>query len=179
MKSSNINVLTSAAVFKNGLGCKTVLTADMSRDRYSFNSFVRGHHVYKDEWTPTVGESLNCVREPLNEKDMRDDKVVGHVPLSYSRCVSQFLEISSSTVTCTVTGKRVNGGGGYGLEVPCQYSFKGNSLAVKWLSERIAKERKIVEDALARNQERQTGSKRKQQGNNSGESCSSAKKARK
>ena len=53
-----------------------------------------------------------------------------------------------------VTGKRVNRGCGYGLEVPCQYSFKGNSLAVKWLSERIAKERKIVEDALARNQER-------------------------
>ena len=28
-----------------------------------------GPHVYKDEWTPTVGESLNCLREPLNEKD--------------------------------------------------------------------------------------------------------------
>ena len=38
--------------------------------------------------------------------------------MSYSCCVCQFLEISSSTVTCTVTGKRVNRGGGYGLEVP-------------------------------------------------------------
>jgi len=57
---------------------------------------------------------------------------------------------------------KVNQGGGYGLEVPCQYSFKGNLLAVKWLSEHIAKERKIVEDALTRNQERNTGSKRKQ-----------------
>lgn len=135
---------------------------------HSFNSFVRGHHVYKDEWTPTVGESLNCVREPLNGKDknavavMRDDKVVGHVLLPYSRCVSQILEINSSAVTCTVTGKRVNRGGGYGLEVPCQYSFKGNSLTVKGLSERFAKERKIFEDALARNQERKTGSKREQ-----------------
>ena len=72
--------------------------------------------------------------------------------MSYSRCVRQFLEISSSTVTCTVTGKRVNRGDGYGLEVPCQYSSKGNSLAVKWLSEHLAKERKKVEDALARNQ---------------------------
>lgn len=60
-----------------------------------------------------------------------------------------------------LTGKRVNQGGGYGLEVPCQYSFKGNSLAVKWLSERIAKERKIVEDTLTRNQERKTSSKRR------------------
>ena len=79
---------------------------------------MRGHHVYKDEWTPTVGESLNCGQEPLNEKDktavavMRDDKLVSHVPLSFSRCGSQYLEISSSTVTCTVTGKRVNRGGG-------------------------------------------------------------------
>ena len=67
------------------------------------------------------------------------------------------MEIGFSTVTCTVTGKRVNLGGGYGLEVPCHYSSKGDLLVVKWLSERIAKERKIVEDALARNQERKTG----------------------
>ena len=67
--------------------------------------------------------------------------MVGHVPLSYSCCVSQFLEISSSTVTCMVTGKGVNQGRGYGLGVPCWYSFKRNSLALKWLSEHIAKER--------------------------------------
>ena len=59
--------------------------------------------------------------------------------MSYSRCVSQsVLEINSSTVTCTETDKRVNRGGGYNLEVPCQYSFKGNSLVVKWLSGPIA-----------------------------------------
>ena len=67
---------------------------------------------------------------------------------SYSRCVSQFLEISSSTLTCAVTGKRVHRGGRYGLGVHFQYtySFKGE------LSGRIAKERRIVEDTLARNQ---------------------------
>ena len=32
--------------------------------------------------------------------------------MSYSRSVSQFSEISSNTVTCKVTGKRVNRGGG-------------------------------------------------------------------
>ena len=87
--------------------------------------------------------------------------------------LNRFLEISSSTVTCAVTGNRENRGGGYCLEVPCRYSFKGNSLVVKWVSGRSAKERKIVEDALARNQEG-----RKQQRNNSGESCISATKAR-
>ena len=83
--------------------------------------------------------------------------------MSCSRCVSQCLEISSSTVTCAVTGKRVNRGGGYSLKFPCQYLFKGNLLAVEWLlvGGCLAKERKIVEDALARNQERKTGSKEK------------------
>ena len=60
----------------NGLGCKTVLNADISRDHYSINSFVRGHHVYKEEWILTVSESLNCVREPLNEKDKNAGAVI-------------------------------------------------------------------------------------------------------
>ena len=33
------------------------------------NSFVRGYHFYKDEWTPTVGESWNCTRELENIYD--------------------------------------------------------------------------------------------------------------
>ena len=55
-----------------------------------------------------------------------------------------------------------------------------NQLAVKWLSDekKEAKKRMIVEDALVRNQERKTDIKRKQQGNYSGESCSSLKKAK-
>ena len=67
---------------------------------------------------------------------------IGHADeMSYSRCVSQFLEISSNTaVTCAVTGKRVNRGGG------CE------------MAKRTPCKRKMVEDALARNQERETGS---------------------
>ena len=86
------------------------------RDSYSFDSLVRGQHVYKEEWTPIVGESLDCKREPLNVKDanavavMRDGKVVGHVPLSFSRYISQFLLIDSSSASCEVTGKRLNRG---------------------------------------------------------------------
>ena len=82
------------------------------------------------------------MQDPPNEKTQTrlqpcelDDKVVGHVPLSYSRQVSQFLEISPSTVTCTVTGKRVNRGGGYNL-LSCKFSF---TLAVEWLSKAVQK----------------------------------------
>ena len=109
----------------------------MPRDCYIFDCFLRGHHVYKDGWTPTVGECWNCMREPLNKKDknavafMKDGKVVSHVPLSYSRCISQFLQIDSSSVSCKVTGKRPNRSAGYGLEAPCQYIFEEYSTAVK------------------------------------------------
>ena len=49
---------------------------------------------------------------------------------------------------------------------------------MKWLSGRLAKERKIVEDALARKQESKTGSieKAAKETENSGESCSSPTK---
>ena len=59
----------------------------------------------------------------------------------YSRCVSQFLEISSNTVTCTVTGKRVNRGGG------CEMA--------KWTP---CKRKKDSWGWLIKNQERKTGS---------------------
>ena len=42
--------------------------------------------------------------------------------MSYSSCVSQFLKISLNTVTCTVTGKRENRGGGCEMAkwTPCE-----------------------------------------------------------
>lgn len=61
MKLLNINVLIFVVVCKNGFGCKIVLIVEMFRDYYSFNFFVCGYYVYKDEWIFIVGESLNCV----------------------------------------------------------------------------------------------------------------------
>ena len=36
-----------------------------------YESIVRGHHVYKDIWTPMIGELLEVQREPENEHDHR------------------------------------------------------------------------------------------------------------
>ena len=41
----------------------------------------------------------------------------------------------------TVKGKRVNSGGGYGLEISCNYTFEGNSFSITWLKNKIAKEK--------------------------------------
>ena len=50
------------------------------------DSVIRGYHIYKEVWTSTVGEELNCRRERDNFKDlfaiavMKDSLIVGHVP---------------------------------------------------------------------------------------------------
>jgi len=40
------------------------------KDLFSCDSFVHGHHVYKDGWAPILGEIMECKRELKNEKDL-------------------------------------------------------------------------------------------------------------
>ena len=53
---------------------------------FEFQSYVTGHHVYKDIWTPTLGEKLSTATQPENHHDkyavkvLNENKVVGHVP---------------------------------------------------------------------------------------------------
>ena len=77
-----------------------------------------------------------------------------------SDCLSLTHSLMPFTPSWHVGKESKSRGGGYCLKFPCQYLFKGNLLAVEWLlvGGCLAKERKIVEDALARNQERKTGS---------------------
>ena len=62
---------------------------------FEFQSYVIGYHVYKDIWTPTLGEKLSTVTETENHHDkhdvkvLKDNKVVGHVPRDISHfCTS-------------------------------------------------------------------------------------------
>ena len=41
------------------MGVSPELTVDMSSS-FNFDSVIRGHHNYKDIWTPRVGENLMC-----------------------------------------------------------------------------------------------------------------------
>ena len=97
---------------------------------FTYNSCVRGHHVYKAIWTPKLNEELLCRREPGNKEDlhavatMKDDVVVGHVPRKISTLCSSFIKRGGSIV-CKVTGERrysydLKQGG---LEVPCTLTF--------------------------------------------------------
>ena len=92
---------------------------------------MRGHHIYKKDWTPFQGEVLQLKREPDNCADkcavaiIKDGIVVGHVPYNLAPTFSQFLKREFNKATVEVTGDRVNRGAGYGLEVPCKYRLYG------------------------------------------------------
>lgn len=93
------------------------------------NSVVRGHHVYKDVWTPFIGEELTVLREPENEYDcfavsiILDGSVVGCVPKELSRHFSRFL-LGGGEIMCEITGRRRKG---KGLEVPCVYKLRAEN----------------------------------------------------
>ena len=51
---------------------------------------MRGHHIYKEVWTPVTGEVLSCARETVNLHDhfavkvLRAGVIVGHLPKKIS-----------------------------------------------------------------------------------------------
>ena len=60
-------------------------------------SCVLGHHIYKDVWSPSLGEVLQCTRELKNTKDryvvavVRRSTVVGHIPHNIAAARALFL----------------------------------------------------------------------------------------
>ena len=66
-------------------------------------------------------------------------EVVGHVPKLMAQWVTKFLKRASNSGT-VITGKRINRGAGYGLELPCEFKFQGDKYSCDWLKEKLKKE---------------------------------------
>ena len=65
---------------------------------------IRGHHIYKDIWTPFIGEILHVEQEAHSTTDhftVKDETVVGHVLHEVSHLVWHFIK-HNGTVTCEV-----------------------------------------------------------------------------
>ena len=101
---------------------------------FKYSSYSRGYHVYKEIWNPLVGDdSMICEPEESNEHDkyafaiVFDDsllkKVVGQVPLSWSKFAFKFLQFQNHSIRVAITDKRVNRGACLGLEIPVDYFF--------------------------------------------------------
>ena len=91
---------------------------------FEFQSYVTGYHVYKDIWTPTLGEKLSTATEPKNHpneyavKVLKENEVVGHVPRDISKYSTSVL-LCGGTIKREITGKRQNKDGSR-LYVPCK-----------------------------------------------------------
>ena len=105
---------------------------------FILDSLVRGYHVYQDVWNATPGKTLGCSRERDNEHDIfsvavwKGTNIVGHVPRKVSCSCTLFIH-SSGVINCFTTGPRQ-----YcrdlpqrGLDIPCQYIFKGSKDIIK------------------------------------------------
>ena len=98
-------------------------------------SVVRGHHVYKTVWTPSVDEKLTVKAEDGNDHYkhavavIKEDTVVGHVPREFSRISWYFLQ-RGGFISVEIIRKRMFG---KGLEVPCTYTFTGPKKIVEKL----------------------------------------------
>ena len=64
---------------------------------YQLQWYMRGYHIYKEEWEAVIGEELKCEREKNNAKDpyavavVRKNVIVGHLPRKISRISALFL----------------------------------------------------------------------------------------
>lgn len=100
---------------------------------FSFESVIRGHHIYKSIWTPVIGETLHLEKEEGNAEDpyavavMRGTTIVGHAPREISRVFSYFM-LHDGTISAEVTGHRRFG---CGLEVPCRYKLQSKPKYIK------------------------------------------------
>ena len=110
---------------------------------FSFNSYIRGFHAYKQNWDPVLGRRYSCTTEEKKEHDkyavavVNDDEVVGHIPLSLSKIMSMFLKLTGSQMEVEVTGKYVKRGPGCRLEIPCKYHVSGQEKAAAWVSKKV------------------------------------------
>ena len=90
--------------------------------KLTFESVIRGHHVYKATWNPEVGEQLECQKDTRKEAKDYDEHtvgifkissregkktIVGHAPIELSSLTDYFLKADeSNSVLTEVTGKR-------------------------------------------------------------------------
>ena len=95
------------------------------------DTYVKGYHVYKNTWKPTVNEELETEMEPNNVMNKyavcvkKNTSIVGHLPLGkngkFAKMIFCLLRVDQDAeCKVVITGKKVNLGDGDGMQVPCK-----------------------------------------------------------
>ena len=77
--------------------------------------------------------TVAIIRSDSREKEI----IFGYVPQNISKTCSMFLKVPNTSIEVQVVGKRLNRGGGYGLEIPVIYRFSGQEKLLNWLIKKI------------------------------------------
>jgi len=82
---------------------------------FSTDTAIRGYHIYKEIWTPVIGECVQCEIEPENDhdlyavamkkQDLDQDRVIDHVLRTISTLCHFFLS-RGGAISGTVIGVR-------------------------------------------------------------------------
>ena len=88
--------------------------------------------------------SINSCIHPNEMSD--SNEIIGHIPKLMALWVTKFLKRATNCGTVAITGKHVNRGAGYGVEVPCQYTFQGDNFSCNWLKDKLKNEKFDVEN---------------------------------
>ena len=109
---------------------------------YTFESVIRGYHIYKEIWDAEFSDELYCEIEETNQHDrhavslVKNGEIVGHIPRENSK-ISKFYIKRGGSISCQVTGKRQNNN--CGLEIPAIYTYTGNKKDTESLEKLLKK----------------------------------------
>ena len=76
----------------------------LTKASFHLTSYIQGCHVYKDMWTPVIGEEVDSKLKSGNREGpymvaiKRDDCIVGHVPCNISYVSASFIRHGGSIV---------------------------------------------------------------------------------
>ena len=111
---------------------------------YILHSYVCGYHAYMNIWNPKLGDNdVEGNHEVNNEHDkfatatFHSKRIVGHVTKNLNKFFYQFLSLPDCTISCDVTGKRVNRARRYGIEIPVKYTVLGPNKTIEWIEKRV------------------------------------------
>ena len=117
---------------------------------YEIMAFVMGHHVYKEIWTPTIGEHLDAFIQPNNSMDKYavaayqkgKKQVIGHLPLGksgkFAKTIFYFLKANrDNKCQVEVIGKVVNQKDGLGMKVPSRLILTAEEKYLKILKKEL------------------------------------------